>query len=197
MRERDEDRAHRSSASRDRRARAPARCGKNGTACSCSRLRSGRTRAGPRARARRRPGRTAIPTSGPMTPPAMIPAAGSQASPIAHAQDRAGDRRDELAPARDEARRRGRPSPPGRSRRARIASGSGMLPPIVTPMSVARFHGMNVLTIAPIEVAPDVAPPDATEMGDREGECLVGQHLRHAGADPARPVGRYGASAAA
>ena len=30
-------------------------------------------------------------------------------------------------------------------------AGSGMLPPIVTPMSVATFHGMNVLTIAPIQ----------------------------------------------
>ena len=44
----------------------------------------------------------------------MIPAAGSHASADADAEHRAGDGRDELAPARDQARRRGRPSRPGR-----------------------------------------------------------------------------------
>ena len=85
-----------------------------------------------------------------MTPPAMIPAAGSQASADADREDRAGDRRDELAPARDEAH--GEAAHRGREDDVKPErAGSGMLPPIVTPTSVATFHGMNVLTMAPIQ----------------------------------------------
>ena len=61
------------------------------------------------------PGRTAIPTSGPMSPPAMIPADGIPGERRRRPpMTAAGDGRDELPPTRDEARRRGRPSPPGR-----------------------------------------------------------------------------------
>ena len=91
-----------------------------------------------------------MPRTGPSTPPLMIPAAGSQASAtptamIAPARAATSSRRPVISPTARP------PIAAGKMTSSPNRVGSGMLPPIVTPMSVARFHGMKVLTIAPIQ----------------------------------------------
>ncbi len=91
-----------------------------------------------------------IPTSGPITPPAMIPADGSHASAMptpmtAPATAATSSRRPVMSPTARP------PMAAGKMTSSPKRAGSGMLPPIVTPTSVATFHGMNVLTIAPIQ----------------------------------------------
>src|SRR5512143_287222 len=98
----------------------------------------------------RRLGGTSMPSTGPSTPPAMMPAAGSQASetptPMTAPEMAAtSSRRPAIRPTARPAIAAGKiTSSPNRV-------GSGMLPPIVTPTSVAMFHGIHVLTIAPIQ----------------------------------------------
>ena len=139
----------------------------------------------------RRPGRTASPSAGPRTPPAMIPAAGSQAKPIATPMTAPAtaatiSRRPVRSPTANP------PIAAGKMTSSPNRSGSGML--------LADRHADEGRDVPrderaddrADEVAADVASPDAPEVGDREGECLVGEQVRHRGADPARAVGNVG-----
>ncbi len=121
----------------------------------------------------------ASPTAGPTRPPAMIPTAGlvDQAD---HDADRGpGDRRHELAPARDQADREADHRRREDDVDARTASGPGSGRRASTPASVARFHGMNVDDDRADPVAPLVGPPEPPEVRDRQGERLVGQEMGH------------------
>ena len=114
------------------------------------------------------PGRTAIPTSGPRTPPAMIPAAGSQASADADAEDGARDRRDELAAAGDQPH--GEPAHRGREDDVEAE-------PLRLGDAPADRHaderrdvpGDERADDRADEVAADVAPADAAGSGRSRG----------------------------
>ena len=76
-------------------------------------------------------------------------------------------------------------------------AGSGIAPPSSTPASVARFQGMNVDADGGDPVAAHVGPAEPPEVGDREGERLVGQEVGHRRARCADGTSRnHGASAA-
>ena len=80
----------------------------------------------------------------------MIPAAGSQARPITHAEHTHRDRRGQLAPTRDQPD--GQPAHRGREDHVEPqASRVGDAPAEQHADGVATFQGMNVLTKTPMK----------------------------------------------